>query len=130
MTQAPPSKRYRYPRRFRLTGRRQFSAVFDHRVRRSAGPLTVSARPNGLDHNRVGLSVPRRVGNAVARNRVKRLIREAIRLNQHDLPAGYDLVISVRPHDPPLTLDACADLLATALRRVDRHHRSPPGTGR
>ncbi|MEO0966671.1 MAG: ribonuclease P protein component [Planctomycetota bacterium] len=120
MTDAAPKPRFTYPRRFRLTGRRQFSAVFSHRVRRSAGPLTIAARPNGLGHNRVGLSVPRRVGNAVARNRVKRLIREAIRLNQHDLPAGYDLVISVRPHEPAHTLDGCAKLLATALGRIDR----------
>ena len=115
--------RFRYPRSHRLSGRRTFSAVFAHRVRRSAGPITVAARPNGLTHNRLGLSVPKRLGNAPQRNRVKRLVREAYRLHQHDLPAGYDLIVSVRPHEPPLTLDQCVEHLTLALTRIDRHHR-------
>jgi len=118
-----PRRRYRLPRSHRLSGRRLFSAVFRHRVRRSSGPLTVAARPNGLTHNRLGLSVPKRVGNAPQRNRAKRLVREALRLHQHDLPAGYDLVVSVRAHDPPLTLLQYAEHLAAALRQIDRQHR-------
>jgi len=118
-----PRRRYRLPRSHRLSGRRLFAAVFRHRLRRSSGPLTVAARPNGLPHNRLGLSVPKRLGNAPQRNRAKRLVREALRLNQHDLPVGYDLVVSVRAQHPPLTLDQCAHHLANALQRIDRHHR-------
>jgi ribonuclease P protein component len=40
------------------------------------------------------------VGPAVRRNRVKRLLRESIRLMGHDLPGGFDLIIVVRPHMP------------------------------
>jgi ribonuclease P protein component len=58
------------------------------------------ARPNGLGHPRLGLTVPRRVGKAVRRNRLKRLLREAFRLNQHELPQGMDYVVLVRPHRP------------------------------
>jgi ribonuclease P protein component len=56
-----------------------------------------------LPHPRLGMSVNRKVGNAVRRNRIRRLIRESFRLMQHDFPAGYDLVVVVRPH-PPLAL--------------------------
>ncbi len=53
-------------------------------------------RPNGGPHARLGLSVPARlVGNAVRRNRVKRVVRESFRQHQHLLPA-VDIVVNAR----------------------------------
>jgi ribonuclease P protein component len=92
-------QRFRFGAALRLHGQRQFAAVYDARVRKHAGPLTVVGKPNGLGHCRLGLSVGRVVGNAVARARVKRMLREAFRLGQHESPAGYDLVIVVHPHE-------------------------------
>ncbi len=60
----------------------------------------VYAAPNLCGHLRLGLSVSRKVGIAVRRNRIKRLLREAFRLIQHNFAYGYDLVIVVRPHEP------------------------------
>jgi ribonuclease P protein component len=60
--------------------------------------VIVYGAPNGLPVTRLGLSVSRKVGGAVQRNRVKRLLREAFRAVQHDLPAGLDLVVVARPH--------------------------------
>ncbi len=122
--------RFTFTRAQRLSGRRAFTAVFDARGRRNAGPLGVCSRPNGLNHCRLGLSVSRRVGNAATRSRIKRLLREAFRLTQHGRPVGYDLVIVVRPHEP-LTLAEYQRLLDEAVRGVDRlwtHRRSkrPP----
>ena len=104
----------------RLTDAGQFRAVYAAQARRNAGPLLVYALPNGLDHPRLGLAVPRRVGNAVKRNRIKRRLREALRLMQHDLPGGYDLVVNVRPHEP-VTLEEYSEALmgaATALHQI------------
>src|SRR5437867_4466306 len=95
-----PPKRNTYPRRLRLSGAAEFLALGRSALRVSADPLQIRGRPNGLDHPRLGLAIARRVGNAVTRNRIKRLLREAFRLGQHDWPAGYDVVISVRPHQP------------------------------
>ncbi len=82
--------------------------------RREAGPLLVHTLPSQRTWSRLGLSVPRRVGTAVARNRIKRLLREAFRLGQEEYPGGYDVIIDVRPH-APLAIDAYRDLLGRAL---------------
>jgi ribonuclease P protein component len=101
----------RFPASARLGGRVNFSAVFETGVKASAGALTTYSRINGLGRSRLGISIGRRVGNAVRRNRIKRLLREAYRLDQHDLPNGYDWVIVVRPHQP-MKLEDYRQLLA------------------
>lgn len=111
-----------FPRGHRLGGRQAFAAVFENRLRKNAGPLSVAGRPNGLDHNRLGLSVSRRVGNAVRRNRVKRRLREAFRLNGRGWAQGYDLVVVVRPHET-LPLTEYARLLAGAAAQIDREQQ-------
>jgi ribonuclease P protein component len=94
-----PRLSYGLPHSHRLHGKRAFTAVFDGQMRKPAGPLLAWSIPNTLGHVRMGLSVSRRVGNAVKRNRIKRLLREAWRLTQHEWPAGYDVVLVVRPHE-------------------------------
>ena len=108
---------FTFPRSHRLAGPAQFGAVFEAAVRESRGPLLVYALPNDLEHCRLGLSVSRRVGNAVKRNRIKRLLREAYRLKQHELPQGYDIVVTVRPHQPA-TLEKYQEWLVALVRRL------------
>jgi ribonuclease P protein component len=91
----------KFGRRMRLGHAREFQAVYGARASRASGPLAVYARPNGLGWCRLGLSVGRKVGMAVKRNRIKRRLREAFRLSQRELAAegGFDLVVNVRPHE-------------------------------
>ena len=97
-----------YRKRHRVRTSEEFGAVFDFKARKSRGPITVFVKPNGLAEHRLGLSVGRRVGNAVVRGRVKRMIREAFRHERAGLAmvddgagthTGYDIVVTVRPHD-------------------------------
>jgi ribonuclease P protein component len=121
------SPRLTFPRRLRLTHAREFDAIYKAKVQRQRGPLTLYSLPNSLTHSRLGLSVGKRVGGAVARNRLKRLLREAFRLTQRDLPTGaaggYDLILIPRPHQP-LALDdykqLLLDLAAAAHRDWER----------
>ena len=106
---------FRPQHRLRLP--REFAAVYEAKVRESRGPLTVYALPNVLDHPRLGMSVSRKVGTAVRRNRIRRLIRESFRLLQHDFPEGYDLVVVVRAHEP-LMLAEYQKLLMGMLVRL------------
>ncbi len=94
--QSPP---LRFRPRQRLSGRVAFSRVFDARHRKNSGPLTVYAVANGQEYSRLGISIGRRVGSAPARNRIKRRLREAFRLDQGITPVGFDWVIVVRPHE-------------------------------
>ncbi len=112
-----PLRKYRLARPMRLRRGADFEAVYAARHNHHAGPLMICAKPNKHSHLRLGLSLPRRVGNAVNRNRIKRRLREAFRLMQHDLPSGYDLVVNVRPHDP-LPLAEYQRVLSRAMRHL------------
>src|SRR5439155_22606439 len=111
-----PQRSQTYPKSHRLGGKLQFAAVFDAKVKESRGPLAVYSLPNELGHPRLGISISRRVGTAVRRNRIKRLLREAFRIHQHDLPRGYDLVFVVRPHAPMILAEYLKLMTALMLR--------------
>lgn len=118
-TPEPAQRRFVFRHRHRLHGSASFQAVHQARARKHAGPLTVLARPNGLSESRLGLSVGRRVGNAVKRNRVKRLLRESFRLTRHRWPSGYDWVVVVKPHEL-LGLSEYQRLMTSAVGMLDK----------
>lgn len=100
-----------------LTHDREYQRVYAARTSVMRAPLRVSAVANALPVSRLGLSVPKRVGTNVKRNRIKRLIREAFRLNQRAIPAGLDLVVGVLPHEER-TLGGYAALLLNATESL------------
>ena len=116
---SPRQRRFAFTSRMRLHRPSQFRTVLAGGMRKAVGPLNVYALPNDLGQPRLGLAVSRKVGRAIVRNRIKRRMREAFRLMQHDLPRGYDLVISARPHKV-LTLAEYQHLLSKAVRAL--HH--------
>jgi len=85
--------------------------------------LVVFAYPTGSDQPpRLGVTIPKRTGNAVMRNRWKRLIRESFRTQQHRFPSGYDFV--VRPKKGAVThwpriRDGLPRLAERAVSRLD-----------
>jgi ribonuclease P protein component len=112
--------RWRLPARMRLHGRSAFEHAYAHGTRLSDARLTVWAVLNELEYARLGLAVGRKYGHAVARNRIKRLIREAFRLTQHQLPPGLDLVCSPRLGRDMTLTQAVESLPALARRLAER----------
>ncbi len=70
---------------------------------------------NRLSGSRLGISVPRKVGNAVQRNRIKRIIREAFRLHWEVFPRCSDIVFAVRPGFPLTGMQAVRDAVAVLV---------------
>ena len=110
----------------RLLRPAEFSHVYDRRQSASAGPLVLYAavNPTAPAGVRLGLSVSRRIGCAVVRNRWKRRLREAFRSVRGQLPQGNDFVIVVRSGEPPAGAAAAreveASIVALATRVVGR----------
>lgn len=88
-------KRFSFPKTKRLVSNSQFQAVLARNLRVSNGLLTLYMAENDCGYPRLGISVGKSCGNAVVRNRLKRLLREAFRQNQDRIPAGFDYLLMI-----------------------------------
>jgi len=78
-----------------ITKTEQYALIYDKGSSWVSSLLVIKALPNGLSLSRYGFSVSKRVGKAVVRNRVKRLLREILRLTP--LEPGWDIIFIARP---------------------------------
>ena len=112
-----------FPSRERIRLRRDFDRAYRSGLRCWARHLVIHAAPNGLPHARIGLTVSRKVGGAVVRNRVKRRLREAFRRNKRRVSRGLDLVVTAKL---PLAEQSWEQLerdYLSALREASRKSR-------
>lgn len=89
--------RFCFERKKRLVSNKQFQAVLARNIRVSDELLTLYMAENDCDYRRLGVSVSKSCGNAVVRNRLKRLLREAFRQNQDKIPQGFDYLLMISP---------------------------------
>jgi ribonuclease P protein component len=94
--------KFTFPQTHRLKTPAEFQAVYDRKRSVADGRVILYARESDKTHPRLGCSVSKKVGNAVVRNRVKRLFREAFRLEQHQLPAVDYILIPRGPFNSTL----------------------------
>jgi len=73
-----------------------FRKVYAAGKSRSDGMLVIYLMKNNLTHNRIGISVSKKIGNSIVRHHVTRLIRESFRLHDEEVSPGYDIVAVAR----------------------------------
>ena len=108
----------RFPKTDRVVKQSDFDRIHDSQSFAADKHLVVKGARNDLSKTRLGLSISRRVGNAVVRNRWKRTIREAFRTNREKIPAGWDFVVRPRK-GAVLDANKIARSLINLSRRIE-----------
>lgn len=115
---APSIHRYLFPKRNRILKAAEFRRVYDHGFRVTTPLFTAFCLavedPGRAAGPRVGFTVPRALGNAVRRNRIRRRVREAVRLALNEIGDEWDIVINPRR----AALDAPFAALQAEVRKL------------
>jgi ribonuclease P protein component len=108
-----------FPRQCRLVRRSEYDAVYRDGRRRSSREFSVFLRANGLEISRFGWSIKKALGGAVRRNRIRRRLREIVRLHRQEIASGWDIVIHPRSSAATAELPWLAADLLKLLPRAD-----------
>lgn len=118
-------------RSHRLRKNEHFQAVFQRGTSAANKQFVLySARQEGQAAFRAGISVSKKIGNAVIRNRVKRLIREAVARLENAIPKGVDLVIIARPGVESMSLESIEQSLLHVMKRAKVIKQGPIHNGK
>ncbi len=111
--------RLRFGRAVRIKQGRDFARVRQQGQRLATGCLIANWQPLAAPaHSRLGVVTARRLGNAVVRNRARRLLRESFRMHQHDFAGPVDLVLVARPSIVGKAFAAVERDFLTTLRKA------------
>lgn len=109
-----------FPKAARVRRRREFLALGRTGQKRRTEHFVLLLQPTAVAAPRLGLTVSRKVGDAVTRNRLKRRIREAFRRHDARAQFGYDVVVIAKPGSSAATVPAISRVFSDAVvaRRV------------
>ncbi|HIP81196.1 MAG TPA: ribonuclease P protein component [Leucothrix mucor] len=109
---------YSYSRELRLLTPADFQPVFKQAIPAVSPHLTLLARKNTLNHPRIGMAIPKKhIKHAVGRNRIRRVVREQFRHQQHQLPA-IDIVVIAKAGIADLSNEEINKILDKLWRKL------------
>ncbi|MDR3109142.1 MAG: ribonuclease P protein component [Planctomycetaceae bacterium] len=109
---------YRFPKTLRLRRKSEFQQVYDEKNSVADDTLIIYAKKNELAHPRLGLAITRKIGNAVIRNKWKRLIRESFRMNRDKFDYGIDIVVIAKNSKQKPTLATITKSLISLANKL------------
>ena len=118
------SKPRGFPKSARVVRRNEYRAIQRSSLRVVTDHFIIYARKRRRKSQRIGITVSKKVGNAVVRNRVKRLVREAFRLHKARLPRELDLVLVARKQRGIPSFDGVREQLIRGSNRLLELFRS------
>ena len=109
-----------FGKQLRISRRRDYSTVYQRGVRSHSEHFTIVVCKNEVGICRLGITVSKKVGSAVERNRIRRLVREFFRLNRARLSVRQDIVIIAKRNITSLTYqDVCRELESHLIEKSD-----------
>ncbi len=109
-----------FPLRYRIVRGSDYRAIYGSGVKLNSERFVLFGRENNLDHHRLGITVSRKIGGAVVRNRVKRLFREIFRKSSADLPNHYDLVVNAKRVSADAPYGSLREEFICSVRKICR----------
>ncbi len=114
-------ERFMLPKTCLLRKNGEFDRVYRQGRRLHGKGFSLIFTANAMEYNRLGISVQKKTGRAVDRNRIKRIIRESFRLHRDSFPVKSDIVLTVRPGFSP---GSPADLLTAVTGLMQKAGQS------
>ena len=102
----------------RLRKRREFLSVYEIRRSFFFRLFVVYVRDNGLGRHRLGLTVSKKVGCSVVRNRVKRVLREAFRRQRALIPGSFDIVVNAKKGSADMKMTKASESFALLAEKL------------
>ena len=110
---------FKFRKKERIIKRSEFQTILKQGIRYSAQNFNIIIyQRSGGELRRLGISISKKVGGAVKRNRVKRLLREFFRLNKDNLPEASDLLFIAKPGSVDLNYSSLAEQLSEFFKRI------------
>ncbi len=109
-----------FPRQNRILRASDFRALYETGRKVHSERFVLFGRENGLGHHRLGITVSRKIGGAVVRNRIKRLFREIFRRLSAENPNYFDLVVNAKRGCTDVSYTSLRDEFLSAVGRIRR----------